>query len=161
MLSSCRDSYIHTAIETSACLPQADFLAIMQNVDFAFVDLKHMNSERHQAQTGVANEQILANVAALAADSWPGRLVIRVPIIPGFNEADENIAATADFVKQVGLEEINLLPFHRLGDSKWRQCGMVYPYRGQEAPAPELLQHIKSIVSGRGIVCHVGVDTPF
>jgi pyruvate formate lyase activating enzyme len=161
VLNNCRESCIHTAIETSAFFPQDQFLAIMQKVDFAFVDIKHMDTNKHSKQAGVANEIVLSNVAALAASSWNGRLVIRVPVIPGFNEDDENIIATAEFLKQVGLAEINLLPFHRMGDSKWRQCGMEYPYRAQEAPSPELMRHIQNLVSGRGIACYTGADTPF
>ena len=136
-------------------------MSVMKYVNFAFVDIKHMDPEKHRDQTGVSNEQILENVMALAGDSWPGRLVVRTPIIPGFNDDDENIIATANFVKNAGLGEINVLPFHRLGDSKWRQCGMVYPYSEQEAPTPEKMQHIRSLVSGQGIICYTGSDTPF
>ena len=161
LLKRCQESYIHTAIETSACFPQDQFMSVMKYVNFAFVDIKHMDPEKHRDQTGVSNEQILENVMALAGDSWPGRLVVRTPIIPGFNDDDENIIATANFVKNAGLGEINVLPFHRLGDSKWRQCGMVYPYSEQEAPTPEKMQHIRSLVSGQGIICYTGSDTPF
>ena len=161
LLKRCQEAYIHTAIETSACFPQEQFLSVLKYVNFAFVDIKHMDPEKHREQTGVSNAQILENVAALAGESWPGRLVIRIPVIPGFNDDDENILSTAKFVKDVGMGEINVLPFHRLGDSKWRQCGMEYPYSQQESPSPEKMQHIQSLVSGQGIACYIGSDTPF
>ena len=161
LLKRCQEAYIHTAIETSACFPQEQFLPVLKYVNFAFVDIKHMDPEKHREQTGVSNVQILENVAALAGESWPGRLVIRIPVIPGFNDDDENILSTAKFVKDVGMGEINVLPFHRMGDSKWRQCGMEYPYSQQESPSPEKMQHIQSLVSGQGIACYIGSDTPF
>ena len=136
-------------------------MSVLKHVDFAFVDIKHMDPEKHREQTHVSNQQILENVMSLAGDAWKGRLVVRIPIIPGFNDDDENIIATANFVKNAGLGEINVLPFHRMGDSKWRQCGMVYPYSEQESPTPEQMAHIRGLVSGQGIVCYTGSDTPF
>lgn len=161
MLKRCRDAYIHTAVETSACFPREWFLTLMQQVDFAFIDIKHMDDGRHRDQTGCSNRQTLANVAALAATPWQGRLVVRIPVIPGFNDTDENIAATARFVKAAGIEEINLLPFHRMGDSKWTQCGLVYPYKEQESPPPATLERLQRLVSGEGVSCYVGSETPF
>ena len=161
LLKRCQEAYIHTAIETSACFPQEQFLSVLQYVNFAFVDIKHMDAAKHKEQTGVSNERILENVKALAQDSWPGRLIIRSPVIPGFNDNDENIVATAKFVKDAGLSEINVLPFHRLGDSKWKQCGMVYPYREQESPEPEQMEKIQKLIQAQGLICYTGSDTPF
>ena len=161
ILKRCQEGYIHTAIETSACFSQEQFLAVMKYVNFAFVDIKHMNAEKHLAETGVSNERTLNNVKALVDAKWPGRLIVRIPVIPGFNDDDENIVATAEFVKNLGLKEINILPFHRLGDSKWSQCGMSYPYREQESPLPEKMQHLKEIITEQGITAYVGSDTPF
>lgn len=128
VLKECRNAYIHTAIETSGFFPQETYLTTMKYVDFAFNDLKHMDSDKHKEKTGVPNELILANIAALAQSDWSGRLVLRSPVIEGFNDSKENMAAIAEFMHSVGLTEFNLLPFHRLGDSKWKSCGMVYPY---------------------------------
>ena len=102
MLKCCQESYIHTVIETSACFAEEPFLAAMNAVDFAFVDIKHMDSEKHRDQTGASNSQVLTNLAALAAVPWKGRLVIRIPVIPGFNEDDENMVATAKFARNLG-----------------------------------------------------------
>ncbi|MDF2500878.1 MAG: hpdA [Anaerosporomusa subterranea] len=161
ILKRCQEAYIHTAIETSSCFPQEQFLEVMKHVNFAFVDIKHMNDEKHRQQTAVSNARTLENLKALTDMKWPGRVIIRIPVIPGFNDDDENIVATAQFAKSIGLKEINLLPFHRLGDSKWNQCGMTYPYREQEAPAPEKMQHLKELITEQGITAYVGSDTPF
>ena len=75
-----------------------------------------MDSDKHKEKTGVPNELILANIAALAQSDWSGRLVLRSPVIEGFNDSKENMAAIAEFMHSVGLTEFNLLPFHRL----WR-----------------------------------------
>ena len=70
VLKECRNAYIHTAIETSGFFPQETYLATMKYVDFAFNDLKHMDSDKHKEKTGVPNELILANIAALAQSDW-------------------------------------------------------------------------------------------
>lgn len=161
VLKECRNAYIHTAIETSGFFPQETYLATMKYVDFAFNDLKHMDSDKHKEKTGVPNELILANIAALAQSDWPGRLVLRSPVIEGFNDSKENMAAIAEFMHSVGLTEFNLLPFHRLGDSKWKSCGMVYPYSMYEATPPEKLEALQKVLLDLGIKAYVGSDTPF
>lgn len=161
VLKECRNAYIHTAIETSGFFPQETYLTTMKYVDFAFNDLKHMDSDKHKEKTGVPNGLILANIAALAQSDWPGRLVLRSPVIEGFNDSKENMAAIAEFMHSVGLTEFNLLPFHRLGDSKWKSCGMVYPYSMYEATPPEKLEALQKVLLDLGIKAYVGSDTPF
>lgn len=161
VLKECRNAYIHTAIETSGFFPQETYLTTMKYVDFAFNDLKHKDSDKHKEKTGVPNELILANIAALAQSDWSGRLVLRSPVIEGFNDSKENMAAIAEFMHSVGLTEFNLLPFHRLGDSKWKSCGMVYPYSMYEATPPEKLEALQKVLLDLGIKAYVGSDTPF
>ncbi|HCJ10744.1 MAG TPA: glycyl-radical enzyme activating protein [Clostridiales bacterium] len=161
LLRRCRRDYIHAAIETTGHAEPEFFMEALSLVEFAFVDIKLMDPERHRRWTGVTNELILANITALAGDSWSGRLVIRTPIIPGVNDDDENIVATAEFMRDVGLEEINILPFHRLGDSKWTQLGLVYPFKDQESPSRETMERIQGLFKDKGLVCYVGYETPF
>jgi pyruvate formate lyase activating enzyme len=161
VLKQCKQAFIHTAIETTAYAATNDFLAVMADIDFAFIDIKHMDSARHRQETGVGNERILHNIAALAQSNWPGRLVLRMPVIGGFNDNRENAARTADFMDQLGLYEINLLPFHRLGASKWEQLGTPYAYQGHEATATSKLDELQQIFFDRRIVCYNGSDTAF
>ncbi|MFZ5754413.1 MAG: 4-hydroxyphenylacetate decarboxylase activase [Bacillota bacterium] len=161
VLKKCKEAYIHTAVETTAYTDRDFLLQAMKYIDFAFIDIKHMDPERHKEKTGVTNEIILANIVALVTSHWPGRLVIRMPVIEGFNDSEDNIIATADFMKKVGLKEINLLPFHRLGESKWRQLGMDYPYSEKEGIPEEVLGPLQDIFLERDILCYVGHDTPF
>lgn len=161
VLAACKDAYIHTAIETSGFFDKETYLNVMKYIDFAFQDLKHMDSAKHKEKTGVPNEQILANISALAKSNWSGRLILRSPVIAGFNDTRENMAAIADFMHSVGLEEFNLLPFHRLGDSKWKSCGMAYPYRLYETTPIEKMQEMQKILLEQGIKAYIGADTPF
>lgn len=160
-LAACQASYIHTAIETTAYAPTERFLAVMAAVDFAFIDYKHPDSERHRAATGVGNELICANLQALKASGWGGRLVVRLPLIPGFNDAPPELAATCAMLQQLGWQEINLLPFHPLGASKWQQCGRVYPYAATPAYDETALAAAGAVCRAAGMTCYLGADTPF
>lgn len=161
ILKKCHAAYVHTAVETSACVDTAFFLKAMEHVDWAFIDVKHMDPVQHKAKTGVSNELILQNIRALRASRWPGRLILRMPVIEGFNDSPENLAALASFMADIGQHEVNLLPFHRMGDSKWTQIGERYPYREYESTSPETMQALQQQLLDRDMACYVGSYTPF
>jgi glycyl-radical enzyme activating protein len=161
VLTGCREGYISTAVETT-CHIEPDFLrAILPLVDWIFVDIKHMDPLKHYEAVGADNTIILSNIRMIAASGWKGRLIVRAPVIPGFNDSVDNAEATVHFVKEVGLKEINLLPFHRLGTSKYDQLGMVYAFAQQPPPPVSLLSDLAGIYESAGLKCWVGADTPF
>jgi len=160
-LRACRGHYIHTAMETSACSSFGILMEALAHVDWAFIDLKHMDSERHREATGLGNEQILDNIRALAASGWKGRLIARIPLIAGFNDSDENLTASARFLRSCGIGEVNVLPFHRMGASKYQQLGLCYDYASLESPGPEHLERIGSLMEQPGLRCYIGHETPF
>lgn len=161
LLSECKREKIHVAVETTAHIQPEIFLKLMEFVDFAFIDLKHMDRERHREKTGVYNDLIHRNIEALVRSKWPGRLVLRIPMIEDYNDTDENIEAVAEFMQRLDLVEINILTFHRLGDSKWTQLGKRYAYADKITTAEEKLFHIQDIFLNKHIACYVGSDTPF
>ena len=161
MLQACQAEKMHTAVETTAHIRTDTFLELMPLVNFAFIDVKHMDSLRHKEKTGVANDLILKNIAALGGSGWSGRLVLRMPAIPGFNMDRENIEAVAEFMQKNGLVEINVLPFHRLGDSKWKQLGKEYAYQDCKGSCEDDLLQIQDYFLERRIACYLGSDTPF
>jgi pyruvate formate lyase activating enzyme len=161
LLERCQRAYIDTCVETSAFAPRSVLQAALPYVQWLFIDIKHMDSGKHLEGTGVTNELILDNIRWIASTDWPGRMVIRMPIVPGFNDTADNAQATASFLAEIGVSEINLLPFHRLGSSKYEQLGMAYKYADQPASAREILESLALVYRQRGITCHVGADTPF
>jgi pyruvate formate lyase activating enzyme len=137
-------------------------MEVMDYVGWVFVDIKHMDPNEHKKLTGVENTLILKNIRTLAAkQDWDGFIVPRIPIIPGMNDSVENISATAKFVKEIGLELINILPFHRLGESKYTELGKTYQFAEQKPPTDEHMESIKKIIEKEGLVCYIGYETPF
>ena len=161
ILEKCRSNYMHTAVETSAYTNVDVLMEVLKRTDWMFIDIKHMDPAAHRAETGAGNELILQNIAAVAAAGWDGRLIIRVPIIPGYNDTVENLRATAAFVAQLNLKEVNLLPFHRLGRSKYEQLGLDYKYAQVPSPSGEVMRSHQRIFEAAGLQCYVGSETPF
>lgn len=161
ILKKCRSDYMHTAIETSAYVNTDIFQEVLKYTEWMFIDIKHMDTARHKERTGVGNELILKNIEIVSSSDWDGRLVIRLAIIPGFNDTEENLRKTAEFMKKNNLREINLLPFHRLGSSKYDQLGKKYEYSEVSSPSPEYMNSCKSYFSNLGINCYVDSKTPF
>jgi pyruvate-formate lyase-activating enzyme len=120
-----------------------------------------MDSAAHRIETGMGNELILKNIEEVASAGWNGRLVIRVPIIPGYNDTVENLRAITTFMLKLNLKEINLLPFHRLGDSKYKQLGLEYKYAHLKSPSKEAMLTHQRIFDAAGLRCYIGSETPF
>ncbi|HAU3224346.1 TPA: 4-hydroxyphenylacetate decarboxylase activase [Salmonella enterica] len=157
----CQKAGIHTAIETTAYVREDIFLDVMRFIDFAFIDVKHLDSCLHRQYTGVDNSLILSNIRALVHSNWLGRLVLRVPVIAGINDTDDNIQALAAFMESAGVYEVNLLPFHRLGASKWQQLGKAYPAQHWQPPTDARLAELEQFFTQKRLACYIGSDTPF
>jgi glycyl-radical enzyme activating protein len=161
VLKACKAESIHCSIETSFFVNSEVLLNVLHYVDVVFTDIKHMVPKMHLKGTGVRNDVILKNIRALASSDWPGLLVIRIPIIEGYNDTDENMTATAEFLKEINLDIVNILPFHRMGDSKYKQLGIKYKYSEQTPTSEEKMKHIQKIFLERDIGCFIGSNTPF
>ncbi len=89
VLTRCREEYIPAAVETT-CHIESDFLrTILPLVDWVFADIKHMDPLKHYQAVGVDNTVILSNIRMIAASGWKGRLIVRAPVIPGFNDSTD------------------------------------------------------------------------
>ena len=161
LLQRCNEAYINACIETTGNVPRRTLEAVAPYVQWFFIDVKHLDPERHIEGTCVDNAIILDNIRWLAGSGWGGRLLLRMPVIPGFNDSLENAQATAAFMRSCGLSEINLLPFHRLGASKYRQLGLDYAFDDRPATKPEELKPLAEVYEAQGLKCYVGSNTPF
>jgi pyruvate formate lyase activating enzyme len=120
ILKLCRSNGIHTALETCGFLEWGRLKDILKQTDLVLYDIKHMDSTRHKAYTGVANELILENAEKIHRDL---KLPVfpRVPLIPGYNDSLENLKSTAEFIatKLDGDNMVHILPYHPLGETKY------------------------------------------
>jgi len=150
LLEAARQSYIHTAMETCGHAPWPHLSAVLEHVDLLQFDIKHMGPVRHRDLTGQSNELILDNLSKVRSAMSPRDVIIRIPVVPGCNDSDENIRSTVKFAAGLGFKNVELVPYHRLGMSKYAQYGMVNPLAGCEPPSDVDLAHLREVVSACG-----------
>ena len=135
VLQECRRRGIHTCLETELHVEQSILDQVYPYVDLVITDIKHMNPDKHREYTGVGNEIILQNIVETANRKIP--LIIRIPVIFGHNDSEENIRATADFIAgRLGstVVQVQLLPYRQLGLEKYETLGLAYPMSGFQPP---------------------------
>ncbi len=147
LLRAAKDYGINTAIESTACAPMETIRTLLPFIDTYLMDIKHVDPIKHKEFTGRDNKQILENAKMLAREA--NKLIIRVPVIPTFNDTKEEIGDIAKFVSGIMPHgEIHLLPYHRLGTDKYKGLGREYTLSHIEPPSDahmeELLQAVKS-----------------
>jgi len=150
LLEESRARGVHTALDTCLYAPWADVKSLAPAVDLWLVDLKLIDSERHELHTGVRNERILENLRRLAA--LPGvELWVRVPLVEGLNTDEANLRGTADFLQALQrVSRVELLPYHSLGVDKRRSLGEPAPERLEPPPA-ELTRRLAAELRARGL----------
>ena len=143
---------ISTCLDTTGyCTPEA-LQKVLPHVDLFLFDLKHMDTAKHLEVVGVPNEPIHESLKTIAAAGI--KVVIRIPYIPGFNDDDENLRATAEFVKQVTPDsQVNIMPYHEYGKNKYGSIGKEYLMPPTRKPSQEALAHCKEIFAEYGLEC--------
>ena len=155
LLRACKERGINTAIETTGFSPFSKIEPLLGYLDLCLMDIKHTNSAKHKQFTGVPNELILENAARIAR--LAKELIIRVPVIPTFNDTPEEIADIARFASTLsGVKELHLLPYHRLGYDKYMGLGRDYSIGDVELLSPEKIESLKTAAEGSGLEIKIG-----
>ncbi len=151
-LSACKDNGYHTAVDTSGYTAREKLKAVMPFTDLFLFDIKHIDEKRHKHYTGVSNAIILRNFRFLT-DSGKD-IMLRIPVIPGINDDMHHLMQLKDALMNIGtsnLKKINLLPYHRIGSSKYRRLGLEYRMGDVKAPSKEKLEEIKDLFATTGV----------
>lgn len=119
---------IHTAVESSLFGSYERLEMLLPWLDVLYADLKHMDSQTHRDWIGEDNYLILDNLLKADQSHYPFSIIIRVPLIPGFNDSDQNLQDTMEFCAGLKkIKAIELLPYHRLGSDTYRHLGRDNP----------------------------------
>jgi len=155
LLHAAREAGLHTCLDTCGYAPWSAFEAVLPHTDLVLYDLKTMNDGVHRAYSGRCNAIILQNIETLAEEDVA--VEVRTPVVPGVNATVEDMVAIADFLKGLArVFDLELLPYHELGESKFERLGMTYPLKGLKAPGSELMAELAQAVRDRGVNCSVG-----
>lgn len=133
ILQSCKKAGLHTVLDTCGYTPWASMREILKYIDLVLYDVKCMDRKKHHEATGKSNDVILANAKRVAKHK---NMRVRIPIIPDFNDSVEEVKAILRFIRtELGLIDIDLLPYNKLGESKHKRLGrtaVVLQEKGEE-----------------------------
>jgi pyruvate formate lyase activating enzyme len=154
LFKKCREAGYHTNADTSGFGDPAALEKILDYSDLVFFDLKHMDPVKHREYCGTSNDLILSNLELVVKKGVP--VVIRVPLIPGYNNSDENLRALAETVSKITRDSVvNILPYHRYGANKYRMIDMVYRLEGVPELTQDELNKAKEIIESIGLKCEI------
>ena len=159
VLKRCALEGISTAIETSAHGRWEDLEQILEWTDTAFIDCKCMDPVCHKELTGADNSLILSNIrkAAEKCGRLGNLLIIRLPLIPGMNDSEENLRATAGFVRELpGNIELNVLPYHNYGAVKYPFIGLEYSLADKKRQTRAELQTVGEFLKEQQVRFSIG-----
>ena len=132
------------------------FVDLIQYVDFIYTDLKHYNSVNHRKVTGVKNELIVQNIHY--AFTHQKTIVLRIPVIPDFNDSLEDAERFATLFNELSINQVQLLPFHQFGENKCIVSGMLLYAKTNERIQPD---NIYQIHGNQISVCTLDLDCTF
>lgn len=140
---------LHTAIETTLFTNPENVSKLYPYLDLFIADCKNWNEEVHQIKTGVLNRIILDNLRDVVKNAKD--YLIRIPVIPDFNYSKEDAYEFAKLFNDLGIEKVQLLPFHQFGKGKYENYGIKYDYNDKKALVDDDLTDMVKILEGSGI----------
>lgn len=160
VLRACQERGIHTAVETTGLAPWRVLQRLAYVTNLFLYDLKQMDDRRHRELTGGPNRPILENLRRLAAgldiEGHSYDIVVRVPCIPGLNDDEENIVATAAFARQLGLSSLHLLPYNDSAAAKYEWIGHPYLLADLRTQSPGYMQYLAELCTRQGLSVQIG-----
>ena len=155
LLEQCRARRIHTAVDTTCHADPKVVQDVAERADLLLCDIKHMNASMHEQFTGVSNNLILSNIRRLGEAGT--KVIIRVPIIPGFNDDRDNIAGTAEFIASLKtIRRIDILPYNSGAKEKAMRLASKFDPMETQAPGDEAMKAIAGVFERAGLEVKIG-----
>jgi len=154
-LRRCKEIGIDTCLDTCGFGDSLFLEEALDYSDLVLYDLKFMDSAIHQQFTGVPNQLILDNAKLIADKGVP--MIVRIPLIPGINDSEENIRSIASFVRGLkSVKQVDLLPYHAFGSSKYEMLDRTYPMAELQCSKQDI-ERAKYIITDKfNFQCHIG-----
>ena len=155
LLKQCKTNEIHSAVDTSCYAEPQIIEKAAVTTDLFLCDIKHMDSDKHKSFTGVKNNLILDNIKLISRTGK--EMIIRIPVIPGFNDDKANIEATAEFTSTLSnINRIDILPYNRGGTEKSTRLSADLKLMQAETPNDDIISSIVEILEKYGFQVKTG-----
>lgn len=154
LLNACKDEGLNTAVDTSGFAPWQVMERVASKTDLFLYDIKLMDNEKHMKYTGVPNDVILENLKRL---SGMGKSIwARIPVVPAINDDNENIMLTGEFLSKLGIQKVNILPYHGIAGDKYSRMSKDYKLKDLKEPSNMLMSEISECLKGFGLNVKIG-----
>jgi pyruvate formate lyase activating enzyme len=154
LFQRCQNESIHTCLETCGYASSGSWERVLPYTNLILFDMKLINPAVHQEKTGKSNQNILNNLKFITGLGIP--VIIRIPVIPGINDSKKDATETARYIAGFkGLLEVNLLPYHRFGESKYSMLDRQYSLSGLKPPESKALEELINIFESFNLNCEV------
>ena len=155
LLKACKEREIHTALDTCGFAAWETLDRTRDFVDLFLYDLKLMDDAKHREFTGVPNDLILKNLQMLSTRGHS--VILRMPIIPGINDDENNIRHTGEFAATwLGLKRMDILPYHHTATEKYNRLKKVYELSEIRPPSDDRMAEIAQTLRGFGLQVRIG-----
>ncbi len=155
LLERCKEHGLHTAIETCGCTTWENIESVLPYLDLVFFDIKHSNPVSHRKFTGVSNDKIIFNLQRLAGTFKP--IIVRIPLIPGCNDSPAEQRNIYELVgKLPNVQRIEILPYHRLGMTKYQGLERKYQLAGVKPVEKSSLTYLTELGREYGVTVQIG-----
>jgi pyruvate formate lyase activating enzyme len=150
LLRRCKEEEIHTAVDTCGVVATDVLMSAVPLVDLFLYDLKLMDDGLHLHEVGVSNRLVLDNLRRLAEAG--GNILIRIPVIPGINDDEENVIRTGEFISSLpNVRDVQLLPYHEAGAEKYRLLQREMNMPPTQPPGREHLEWMAEMLRRYGL----------
>jgi pyruvate formate lyase activating enzyme len=150
LLRRCKLRGLHTAIDTSGYLGHRMPQQMLDDTDLVLLDLKAFDDQLHRRVTGASAEaprRFARQLSDLGKPMW-----VRFVLVPGLTDNLADVARLADFVQELsGVERVEVLPFHKMGEPKWKALGLDYRLAQTPPPSAELVETVVQLFRDRGL----------
>jgi len=146
----CKESGIHTALDTSGYIFDEKAKEVLEYVDMVLLDIKHINPMKYKILTSVSLEHTLKFAEYLSSINKP--VWVRYVLVPGYSDDEEDLHEWAKFVSQFeNIERVDILPFHQMGTYKWENLGKDYKLKDVKTPTREEVEKAEGIFKSYGL----------
>lgn len=151
ILRGCKEMNLHTALDTTGFLGKKASDAMLNDIDLVLLDIKSYDPETYRRVCGVDLEPTLDFARRL--ESLGRKMWIRFVLVPGLTDAQANVEGLADFVASLKMvERVEVAPFHKMGEFKWKELRMPYKLADTPPPTPESVAEVRRAFSSRGLL---------
>ncbi|MCX7921520.1 MAG: pyruvate formate-lyase-activating protein [Clostridia bacterium] len=148
VFKKCKEIGVHTAIDTSGFADIEKVSELLEYTNLVLLDVKHAVEEKHKKITGVGIDKIRRFALHLSEKGIP--IWIRYVLVPGYTDDEEDLRQAAEFLSELKtVEKVEVLPYHSMGEYKWKKLGEKYQLEGVESPTTEQVKKAKEILESK------------